>query len=381
MTPAQPDPLAHPGRFADLYTFQWSELHFRTSMIAVIAVATALVGGVLAGHPSAGLIVGGGAMTVGFGLNQRISDSRLWPMIWATLSMSASTFVGMFAGHHGFGVVLAGAVWAFAFGVLTARAAGVAWVGQQAAVFLLVSSAFPADAYHAFLRALLTLLGGTLQIALTSLFLHLLPELRDDLVALPKYGLTGARHLRHTFGWRRMLRRLRGLPRALPRLKASSSVTYALRLAITVGLSCEVYRRLGVQSGYWIPMTALLVQKPAFTETLNRALMRIGGTLAGAVLSTYLLLHVHPDPIVLAWLASFFCFWAYMTNSVNYGLFAVFLTSYIVFLLSLNALPGREIAYRRAYATVIGGVIALVIHLDALRRRRKMMGALVPERT
>jgi uncharacterized membrane protein YccC len=257
----------------------------------------------------------------------------------------------------------------------------VAWVGQQAAVFLLVTSAFPADAYHAMLRALLTLLGGTLQIAFTSLFLHLLPELRDDLVALPRYGLTGARHLRHSFGWRRVLRRLRGLPRAIPRLKSSSSATYALRLAVTVGLSCEVYRRLGVQSGYWIPMTALLVQKPAFAETLNRALMRIGGTLAGAVLSTYVLLHVHPNPIVLAWLASFFCFWAYMTNSVNYGLFAVFLTSYIVFLLSLNAMPGLEIAHRRAYATVMGGAIALVIHVDALRRKRKMTGVLMAERT
>jgi hypothetical protein len=375
----QPDPLAHPGRFADLYTFNWNELSFRTSLVAVVAVAVALVGGVLAGHPSAGLIVGGGAMTVGFGLNQRIADSRLWPMIWATLAMSASTFVGMFAGHRGFGVVLAGCVWAFAYGVLTARAAGVAWVGQQAAVFLLVTSAFPADAWHAFQRSLLTLLGGTLQIAFTSLFLHLLPELRQDLVALPRYGLTGARHLRRTFGWERSLRRLRGLPRALPRMKASATMGYAVRLAVTVGLSCEVYRRIGLQSGYWIPMTALLVQKPAFAETLNRALMRVGGTLAGAVLSTFLLLHVRPDPIVLAWAASFFCFWAYLTNAVNYGLFAVFLTSYIVFLLSLNALPGPEIAHRRAYATVIGGMVALVIHLDALRRKRGMAAVLTLE--
>jgi uncharacterized membrane protein YccC len=140
-----------------------------------------------------------------------------------------------------------------------------------------------------------------------------------------------------------------------------------------------VYRRIGLQSGYWIPMTALLVQKPAFAETLNRALMRVGGTLAGAVLSTFLLLHVRPDPIVLAWAASFFCFWAYLTNAVNYGLFAVFLTSYIVFLLSLNALPGPEIAHRRAYATVIGGMVALVIHLDALRRKRGMAAVLTLE--
>ncbi len=364
------DPLEHHGRFADLYTFRWNETSFRTSMIAVVPVATALVTGVAVGHPSAGLIAGGGAMTIGFGMNQKIADSRLWPMIAATLAMTFSTFVGMFAGHHGYVVVVAGAVWAFVYGMLTARAPGVAWVGQQAAVTLLVTSAFPADAYHAFLRALLTLTGGVLQVGLSSAFLHLLPELGSDLRYIPRYGWRKAKRLQRKIGWHRVLRRLRGFPRALPRLRTSPSVMFALRMALTVAVATEIYRWRGVQSGYWVPMTALLVQKPVFAETLNRALMRVLGTLAGAVLATFFLLHVHPDLMVLAWLASGFCFFAYLTNAINYGFFSVFLTSYIVFLLSLNAMPGPEIAHRRAYATIVGGMVALAIHLDALRRKR-----------
>ena len=380
-TMAPPDDTIEPGvsqgRFADLYTFHWNETSFRTTMIAVVPVATALVVGVHIGHPAAGLIVGGGAMQIGFGMNQRIADSRLWPMIAATLVMTFSTFVGMFAGHHGYGVVVAGAVWAFVYGLLTARAPGVAWVGQQAAVTLLVTSAFPADAYHAFLRCLLTLSGGALQIGMCSIFLHLLPELREDLLYLPQYGWREARRVRRTMGWRRVERRIRGFPRALPRLRASSSVRFALRMALTVAVATEIYQWRGVQSGYWVPMTALIVQKPLFAETLNRALMRVGGTLCGAVLSTFFLLHVHPDPAVLAWLAVFFCFLSYLTNAINYGFFSVFLTSYIVFLLSLNVLPGPEIAHRRAYATLIGGAVALAIHLDALRRKRADPGAKV----
>jgi uncharacterized membrane protein YccC len=142
-------------------------------------------------------------------------------------------------------------------------------------------------------------------------------------------------------------------------------------MAITVAVAAELYHRMGVQSGYWIPMTALLVQKPAFFETLTRASLRILGTLAGAVLSTFFLVHVHPDLMVLALLATFFAFWALATNAVNYGLYTFFLTSYIVFLLSLNQMPGDVIAHRRAYATIAGGLIALLIHLDALRRHRK----------
>ena len=364
------DPVEHPGRFTDLYTFHWNETSFRTSMVGVVAVATALVGGVAAGHPSAGLIAGGGAMTIGFGMNQKIADSRLWPMIAATLAMTFSTFVGMFAGHHGYSIVVAAALWSFVYGMLTARAPGVAWVGMQAAVTLMVTSAFPADAFHAFLRSLLTLTGGVLQIGFSSMLLHLLPELSSDLRYIPHYGLRRVRRFQHSVGWHRLWRRVRGFPRALPRLRASPSVMFALRMALTVAVATEIYRWRGVQSGYWIPMTAMMVQKPLFAETLSRALTRVIGTLAGAVLATLFLLFIHPDPMILAWITVGFTFLSYLTVSINYALFSAFITSYIVFLLSLNALPGPEIAHRRAYATVVGGVVALLIHLDALRRKR-----------
>ena len=378
MQVAEPDvrepPATHPY-FADLYTFHWTSATFGTSAIACIAVAISLLGGVLIGHPKAGLIMGAGAMTIGFGLNQRIADSRLWPMIAATFAMAGSTFVGMLAGHKGYEMVAAATLWAFVYGLLTARAAGIAWVGQQAAVTLLVTSAFPADAYHAMLRAWLTVAGGALQIVVTSIFLRMLPELKERLLELPAVSQEGVavawHHLDRQMDRRRLLRRLRGLPKALPHLTNSAVLTFGVRMAITVAVASEIYHRMGVQSGYWIPMTALLVQKPAFYETLSRAAMRIGGTLAGAVVSTFFLVHIHPDPLVLAALAAVFAFLSLTTNAVNYGLITLFLTSDSVFLLSLNQMPGEVIAHRRAYATIAGGVLALLIHLDALRRHKK----------
>ena len=370
-----PGAAPHHGVFADLYTFNWSAVSVRTALVGSLAVAVSVIGGVLIGHPAAGLITGGGAMTIGCGLNQRIADSRLWPMITATLAMTLSTFVGMLAGHRGYGVVVAGGIWAFGYGLLTARAAGIAWVGQQAALTLLVTSAFPTDARHAFYRAMLTLLGGVLQIGITSLMLQILPELRADLRTLSAFTWQETVALRRTLHPLRVARRLRGVPRVIPLLQDSAALGFAIRMTITVLLATELYRWRGVQSGYWIPMTAMLVQKPAFAETLNRALLRVAGTLAGAGLTTLALMHMHPQPIVLALLATLFTFAAYLTLPVNYGLYSVALTSYIVFLLSLNTLPGPEIAARRAYATAAGGVIALVIHLDALRRHRQAVRA------
>ena len=205
-----------------------------------------------------------------------------------------------------------------------------------------------------------------MQVVITSVGLRLLPELRSDFLQIP-------RSLFHTFLERRgeLLRRLHELPKALPAPDRTTALIYATRLMVTVLIGSELYRRLGIQSGYWVPMTALLVQKPAFFETLSRALARTLGTLAGAVLSTWMVIVLHPNPWMLAALVTVFALGCYAVNGVNYALFTVSITSYIVFLLSLNQLPGAEVAHRRAWCTAAGAGIALLIHLDALRRHRK----------
>ncbi len=372
-TTSNPPAPARHGYLADIYTFDWKQLSFRTPLIGTIAIGLCLFAGVILGHPSAGLIAGGGAFTIGFGVNQRIADSRLWPMIAATGAMFVSTLIGMLAGHRGLTLVLAAAIWGFTYGILTARAAGISWVGQQSAITLFVASAFPANFRAALLRALLICGGGALQILITSLCLRLLPELAANLRAIPQTGSEKLGYLLSSdFARYRAFLRLRAIPATLLQIP---TFPFAIRMSLTVAIAAEIYRHLGIQSGYWIPMTALLVQKPAFSETFSRAFLRVGGTLAGAVVSTVFLVHIRPDPLCLAALTTFFALWSYATNTVNYGLYTAFLTSYIVFLLSLNTLPGPVIAHRRALCTIAGGLIALIIHIDAIRRLRNRQRA------
>lgn len=352
--------------FADLYTFDWSKLEWVHPLVASLTVALCLMVGVLVGHPAAGLIAGGGAFTVGSGANQRIRDSRVWPMLAATAATTVSTVVGMTMGHRSYALLGAAAVWGFGYALLTTKANGVSWVGQQATVFLLVTSAFPTSLHGALERASLTLTGGLLQTLVTSIGLRMLPELRSKLVEMP-------RSLYHSLyeDRRAVFAKIRQMPMSLPQIGTAGALGYAVRMVVTLVVASEIYRRMGIQSGYWIPMTALLVQKPAFFETLTRGLLRVGGTVAGAVLASVLLIHIHPTPMDLAVCTAICAFFGYATNGVNYGLYSVFLTSYIVFLLGLNAMPGPEIAHRRAYCTAIGAAVALVIHADALRRHRK----------
>ncbi len=368
---ANPAPLTRrttvtpPHFFADLYSFDWTKSQFRLPMVSAGAVALCLFAGVLAGHPGAGLVAGGGAFTVGFGPNQRICDSRLIPMMAAVLGVAVATLVGTLAGHHGFSLLVAAGAFAFVYGELTARHTGVAWVAQQSSIALLVASAFPTGPDLALARAGLLAAGGIVQVIVTSAGLSLLRDLRRDALAIPAsiYRTIGEQQ-------RELARRLRRLPKSLPALSRIKALRYAVRVGLTVLIATEIYRRIGIQSGYWIPMTALLVQKPAFYETLSRAAARVGGTLAGSILCSLLLAHTSPRPEVLALITALFALAAYATNPVNYGLFSAFITGYIVFLLSLNEIPGRLIADRRAWCTTLGALIAIIIHLDALRRHR-----------
>ena len=358
--------ITPPHYLADLYTFKWSELNGRLPTVSAATVALCVSIGIAVGHPGGGLIAGGGAFTIGFGANQRIADSRLRPMLFAIFAMASATLLGTVVGHIGVTLVFASAASAAIYGLLTIRDAGLAWVGQQASVALFVASAYPSAPRPALIRAGLILLGGSLQLLVTSLGLRLLPELRKDLLSLPRSIYTTLYEQR-----RELLHRLHQLPKALPAPDRTTAIIYAIRLVITVSLASELYRRMGLPSGYWVPMTALLVQKPAFFETLTRALARVSGTLVGATLATLIAAHLHPTPWILAALVTIFAFGCYALNSVNYALFTLSMTSYIVFLLSLNQLPGPEIAHRRFWCTAAGALIALLIHLDALRRHRR----------
>ena len=353
-----------PGHYlADLYTFKWSELNLRLPLVSASAVALCLLIGVAVGHPGGGLIAGGGAFTIGFGANQRIADSRLWPMISAIACMALATLLGTLAGHRGYALLVTAGLFSALYGILTARHAGLAWVGQQASVALFVASGYPTGPRPALIRAGLIVAGGALQILITSIGLHLMPELAKDLLAIPRSLYTNLYDRR-----RELLRRLREVPASLPALSNRHTFMYSLRLFLTVVISTGLYHHLDIPSGYWIPMTALLVQKPAFFETLSRAVARVAGTIAGAVLASLFVTHAHLGLFPIVALATFCALWAYAANGVNYGLFTLFLTSHIVFLLSLNQIPGPIIAQRRAYCTAMGGLIALLIHMDALRR-------------
>lgn len=369
-SPAKPA-LPPPGKYLkDSYIFHWSDQTFLEDLVLVPPIALCLGIGLWLHHPAAGMIAGGGAMTVGFGAKQSIDESRLLPMLFVSMGMAFAAFLGVVIGHTNFFLILTAALWGFGYGMLSTRAAGYGWVGQQCVITFLVASAYPAPVEAAGERALLILAGGTVQLLSSAIVLHLFRQLGAHLASLARYVREEEAALREAvLATALSVKERKFLNQALP---------YSLRMALTLALTTEMYRRLHFASGYWIPMTALIVLKPGLTDTANRAISRMLGTVAGAILISFVIARLHPSTLALACFAVLFAWLSYATLNVNYALFSSCITAYIVFLLSLAAVPGPLIAERRALSTALGGSVALALRLIVIshwNRQKKIAAA------
>lgn len=358
------EPAARYRYLTDSYVFRWENQTLRADLILTLPIAVCLIFGIAVGHPAAGMIAAGGAMNTGFGRKQTIAGSYLPPMIYVTLGMAFAGFLGVLIGHHSILMVAVAAFLAFGYGMLTSLPGGYGWVGQQCVITYLVASAFPASPLAALERGGLLFAGGLIQLVLSSLLLHIFADLRTRVVALRHTLLEEEATLRTlVVDTAESLRQRRMLNSAIP---------YSLRLAFVLALGTEIYRQLHYPSGYWIPMTALIVLRPAVTDTVNRALARGVGTVAGAAIVTLCLAHIHPDLVALAAFTVLFAWFSFGIVNVNYALFSAAITGYIVFLLSLDQLPGPLVAERRTVATLIGAVIALTVRLLVISRYRRV---------
>lgn len=339
--------------------FDWKKWNPHVAWRSAPAMAIALGVGIAVRHPAGGLVAAAGAFTTGLGSLQRIRGSCLIPMLLAAVGMTISTIVGMLLGHQSLLMVFFAGGWAATYALLTAMKGGTSWVGLQCTVFLLVASAFHTSPRGALTRCSLILAGGLLQTAIAWLWLQLPQRKRNPANATTPVDSTDLRldaaGLRDCLSLR------------------TPVCLYGLRLALVVMAATEFYRHTGFLSGYWVPMTTLLVVRQDLHQTITRGAMRVAGTLLGAGIAGLIATHLHPTPLVLASLIVFFAWWAFALLNVNYALFTTCLTAYIVFLLSLSGLPPATVVHRRAAYTLLGGALALLAYFDLFARTGRWM--------
>jgi uncharacterized membrane protein YccC len=106
-------------------------------------------------------------------------------------------------------------------------------------------------------------------------------------------------------------------------------------------------------------MTVVIVLKPNFGGTLQRAVQRITGTVLGALVAAVLLLVLTNPWLLLAALAVL-AFAAFALRNCNYTLFSLALTPMIMLMLDIAHPISVTDSFLRILHTMIGSFLALM---------------------
>ena len=143
----------------------------------------------------------------------------------------------------------------------------------------------------------------------------------------------------------------------------SAQFRHAVRitLALLLGYVVSQITVFEIGRSYWILITIVAIMRPAFSTTKHRNLLRLYGTIAGAVLAYLILHYVHSDALLLGILFSsmILCF-TFLKNQYAYAVF--FMTLYVF--ITFNFLnPGdiNQLFKDRILDTAIAGAIAFLV--------------------
>jgi len=192
---------------------------------------------------------------------------------------------------------------------------------------MLVASGYPTSLEGAGIRATLILGGGLLQTLVLALLTR---HLKSQEVLWPR-ELTP----------RAFIPAVQVLKKNLT--PASEAYQYGLRLAVVVAVIAGLARYFSLMSNYWAPIAAVLVLKPDIQETFARGMARIVGTLAGVGIATLVGIITRPGLTGVGILVILFVWLSCSLLHVNYALYVVCLTAYLVFLLGFGGLPEMAI--------------------------------------
>lgn len=331
----------------DTTAFPWANRTPWAGAQSIIAIAAALVIGHLTGHSSAGAIAAGAAYTVGFAVFHEALASALLSMAIATAGIASATLAGSLGAEWTPLVLLLTIIAATNYGLLSGISATAGWVGQQCAVFLIIACYFPFGVQYAVGRTGMVLAGGALQMIVYALF-HLVRHPAVEAIAPPLMHRLQSR-VAELWPKLRDEVRLRG-----------DTPSYVFRLALTLLLCTAIYRFRHIRNGYWVPMTAILVLKPQWTGTVSRSLARLAGTLVGVGIALLLALYMPMDNQLVFALVLVSAWASYSFQAVNYAIFSLFITLYIVFLFHFGGFSQTSAAHIRLFNTALGGTVALI---------------------
>lgn len=137
----------------------------------------------------------------------------------------------------------------------------------------------------------------------------------------------------------------------------SAIFRHALRAGVTTSLAAALAHGFALERGQWVTIAAAVTLQPQLPATWLRALQRVLGTVAGALIAASLT-GLLDSPLAMLVAVFLFAVIGVSVQPVSYALYATFLTPTFV-LLAESASHDPSLAATRVVNTLIGGGLAL----------------------
>ncbi|MFI7691447.1 FUSC family protein [Nonomuraea sp. NPDC049655] len=137
-----------------------------------------------------------------------------------------------------------------------------------------------------------------------------------------------------------------------------SGPEHAGRLGLTAAVAMALMLGVHEQYGKWFVFTVLLAVRPTYGDTVERVVLRVAGTVAGAAAAALILAAV-PGPYTIVGTVLVFGTLGFALREVSYGYWSIFATPLAMMLTDFSTRLDWEAAGIRLVLTAGGGVLAL----------------------
>jgi hypothetical protein len=327
-------------------------------LVCALSIGGPLAVGIATGYPRAGGWAAVGAFFTDMAVFQPGHRFRARIVAGTGFLVAIGAFLGALCGIRGIAIYPVVALCTFGAGLLVELGPQAALIGVSSVTSLVFSASFDVSATEALVVGGVTLLGGLFTAALAVVARRGLARYADPSRHAGATGRAWARQVKAT---------MRGALRV-----RSAPFWHAVRLTAATLAGTVLYRVTNPGDGFWIPEAALFIMRPDIQLTRRRAVLRIIGSLAGAVLTTVVLVALRPDTTLLAVLAVIASGIAFSVQRVNFGLYITFVTCIFVLLTAFGGLPARTAISNRVVDNLIGSALAVAaLWLWPTRPRRR----------
>lgn len=317
-------------------------------LLCALSIAIPLAVGIAAGYPRVGGWGAVGAFFTDMAVFQPGHRFRARIVAGTGALVAVGAFLGALCGITSAAIYPVVGLWTLGAGLAVELGPQAALIGVASTTSLVFSASFEVSASQALIVGAVTLASGLVTAAITRLAAPLLDAGPSGAGRGTRAGPAGWSWARQAVGT--VLRGVRA---------RSNSLWHALRLTAAALTGTVLFRVTNPADGFWIPEASLFIMRPDAQLTKRRAVMRVIGSVAGAALTTLLLLALRPDSTLLAMLAVGASAVAFSVQRVNFALYITFVTCIFVLLTAFGGLPARGALWNRVVDNLIGSGIAV----------------------